>query len=174
MVSMNRARTTTPAVGVRARFASVLAAALMLSACGQGAQEDSETSTAPALEVRHDTAPLAEMFPLLGEPESASWIMWDNSRVAEGSRVKVVWIDAVAQVSPQTMDRLVAEHPTEARGQKPAVQAALEPELPPGPFRSGVELNMAFGGEGKSTRVFLDDTHDAVVLQSYTMGAAPE
>ena len=170
MGSVNRARAITPAVGVRARFAVLLAAILALAACGQPAQQDSETSTAPPPELRHDTAPLAERFPELGEPESASWIMWDNSRVAEGSRVKVVWIDAVAEVTPETMDRLVAQYPTEARGQQPAVQRVLEPELPPGPFRSGVELNMAFGGQGKSTRVFLDETHDAVVLQSYTMG----
>ena len=171
MGSLNRARTPTPVAGVRARFAVLLAATLAVAACGQAPQEDSQTSTAPSPEVRHDTAPLAERFPELGEPKSASWIMWDNSRVAEGSRVNVVWIDAVAQVSAETMDRLVAQYPTEARGQQPAVQKVLEPELPPGPFRSGVELNMAFGGQGKSTRVFLDEAHDAVVLQSYAMGA---
>ena len=171
MGSLNRARATTPVVGVRARFAVLVAAALALSACGQAAQQDPETTAAPSPQVRHDTAPLAERFPELGQPESAAWIMWDNSRVAEGSRVDVVWIDAVAQVSPETMDRLVAQYPTEARGQQPAVQKVLEPELPPGPFRSGVELNMAFGGQGKSTRVFLDEAHDAVVLQSYAMGA---
>ncbi|MDY6999407.1 MAG: hypothetical protein SW019_22670 [Actinomycetota bacterium] len=173
MAAVNRARTTTSAVGRRARFAwrtaAVLGAALAVVACQQAPQDDSEPTSALGLEVRHDTEPLVEMFPPLGDPVSASWIMWDNSEVAEGSRVDVTWIDAVVEVSPETMDGLVADNVTEDRDQHPAVQRVLEPELPPGPFLTGVDLNIVFGGAGQSTRVFLDDQHDTVVLQSYSM-----
>lgn len=175
MVHVNRARNTTSEVALRARSAwraaAALGAVLVLAACQQAQQQDSPPEPSPpaSVEVRHDTGELAEMFPALGTPESASWIMWDNSRVAEGSRVKVVWIDAVVEVTPETMDELVTDYVSQDRGQHPAVQKVLEPDLPPGPFLTGVDLNIAFGGERKSTRVFLDEDHDSVVLQSYTM-----
>ncbi len=173
MATVNQARTTTLGGGWRARFAwrtaAALGAVLALAACQQGQQEDAEPTSALGLEVRHDTEPLAQMFPQLGDPVSASWIMWDNSNVADESRVEVVWIDAVVEVTAETMDGLVADNVTEARDQHPAVQRVLEPDLPPGPFLTGVDLNIVFGGQGQSTRVFLDEQHDTVVLQSYTM-----
>jgi hypothetical protein len=155
--------------------AATLGFALALTACqGQPAEqaENVEVSTTrPAPEVRHDTAELAEAFPALGTPVSASWIRWDNTGTVEKPRTKVVWIDAVVQVTPETMNTLVTEHDSEDSGQVPAVQKVLEPELPPGPYRTGIELNMAFAADRTSTRVFLDPPHDTVVLQSYRIGA---
>ncbi|MGE2713284.1 hypothetical protein ACQI4L_04415 [Mycolicibacterium litorale] len=65
--------------------------------------------------------------------------------------------------------KLVEDNFTEEPGQRPAVQKVLEPALPPGPFRTGVDLNMIFGASQASTRVFLDEQHNTVVLQSYRM-----
>ena len=141
---------------------------LALTACQQQEQPD-VTASRPSPEVRHDTGELAREFPALGDPVSASWIRWDNTTEGQPSRMKVVWTDAVVQVQPTTMEALVTQHESEDTGQHPAVQKALEPELPPGPFRTGVELNMAFAADRSSTRVFLDQTHSTVVLQSYTM-----
>ncbi|MDZ4268531.1 MAG: hypothetical protein U1D00_23045 [Mycobacterium sp.] len=102
---------------------------------------------------------------------AASWITWDNNRTgSETSRLKLNWIDAVVQVTPATMEVLVAEHESEDVGHRPAVQKVLEPELPPGPFLTGVELHIAFGGDRRSTRVFLDPPRDTVVLQSSLAG----
>ncbi len=123
---------------------------------------------APPPVVRHDIAPLARTFPALGIPVSASWIAWGNA--AEVSKLKLRWIDAVVQVASETMDSLVKQHESEVTTQMPAVQKVLESHLPPGPFRTGVELNMAFGAERRSTRVFLDPQRDAVVLQSSLVG----
>lgn len=161
------------------RFTALLfGLALALTACqGQPASEDaftdtSATTTRPAPEVRHDTEELATTFPALGAPVSASWITWDNSGGSEPSRLSLRWIDAVVQVSPETMTGLVDRYHAEDVGNRPAVQKALEPELPPGPFLTGVELNMFFGGPRRSTRVFLDPPSNAVVLQSSVAGRA--
>ncbi|MDZ4264646.1 MAG: hypothetical protein U1D00_02920, partial [Mycobacterium sp.] len=106
-----------------------------------------------------------------GTPVAASWITWDNNRTgSETSRLKLNWIDAVVQVTPATMEVLVTEHESEESGRRPAVQKVLEPELPPGPFLTGVELNIAFGGDRRSTRVFLDPPRNTVVLQSSLAG----
>ncbi|MGE2836504.1 hypothetical protein [Mycobacterium sp. SMC-4] len=152
--------------GLRAVALGVL---LTLTACQQQQQDDTEvTATRPAMEVRHDTEPLARAFPALGAPRSASWIEWDNSS-EESAKTKVVWIDAVVEIAPETMTELVEDNFTEESGQRPAVQKVLEPALPPGPFRTGVDLNMIFGASQASTRAFLDQQHNTVVLQSYRM-----
>ncbi len=144
---------------------------LMLTACQHQPQEAREaTATRPPPEVRHDTGELARTFPALGDPVSASWIRWDNTGTGEQSRTKVVWIDAVAQVTPPTMHELLTRYESMPSTQRPAVQKVLEPAVSPGPFRTGVELNMAFSPGRASTRVFLDPAHDTVVLQSYEMG----
>ncbi|WP_051053573.1 hypothetical protein [Mycolicibacterium chubuense] len=156
---------------LRARFALV-ALLLALTACAhqQQAQTDA-TTTRPPLEVRHDTEELSRTFPALGTPVSASWIRWDNSRADEQPpAVKVVWIDAVVQVTPQTMNALLTQHNSEESDQHPAVQKVLESQVPPGPFRTGVELSMAFSQGRTSARVFLDPPRNTVVLQAYTMG----
>ncbi|MGE3657435.1 MAG: hypothetical protein AB7G47_11650 [Mycolicibacterium sp.] len=118
--------------------------------------------------VRHDTAQLARIFPALGDPVSAAWIVWDNRDNA--AKLRLQWIDAVVRVAPQTMDDLVHDHESHPTEQRPAVQKVLETYLPPGPFRSGVELNMVFGAERRSTRAFLDPVHETVVLQSSIAG----
>lgn len=128
------------------------------------------TSSRPAPEVRHDTEELARTFPALGTPVSASWIIWNNSS-DESSRLRLEWIDAVAQVTPETMKELVAKGNAEDLGHQPAVQKVLESDLPPGPFLTGVELNMRFGAVRRSTRVFLDPPRDTVVLQSSIAGS---
>ncbi|MGE2736411.1 hypothetical protein [Mycolicibacterium vaccae] len=155
--------------------AVTLGVLLMLTACQQQPQDDTEvTASRPAMEVRHDTEPLAAAFPALGEPVSASWIEWDNSAASEEpSRTKVVWIDAVVEIKPETMTDLVDDNFTELAGQRPAVQKVLEPFLPPGPFRTGVDLNIIFGANQASTRAFLDEQHNTVVLQSYRMDRLP-
>ncbi|MBX7434417.1 hypothetical protein JDV09_20280 [Mycobacterium sp. Y57] len=140
---------------------------LALTACQQAQQEEPAGTAPPPPVVRHDVEELARMFPALGTPVSASWIRWDNG---DQSAVKVVWIDAVVQVTPATMDELVSGYASEDRGQHPAVQKVLEPDVPPGPFRTGVDLNIAFDGDRISTRVFLDEQRDTVVLQSWKMG----
>lgn len=150
-------------------MAVALGLLLTLTACQQQQQDDTEaTATRPVLEVRHDTEPLARAFPALGAPVSASWIEWDNS-TEESSTTRVVWIDAVVEVAPETMTDLVADNFTELSGQQPAVQKVLEPAVPPGPFRTGVDLNIIFGANQASTRAFLDEQHNTVVLQSYRM-----
>ncbi|MCV7057178.1 hypothetical protein [Mycolicibacterium gilvum] len=161
------------------RFTALLfGVALALTACqGQPASEDgftdtSATTSRPAPEIRHDTEELAVTFPALGTPVSASWITWDNSGGSEPSRLSLRWIDAVVRVSPETMTGLVDRYHAEDVGNRPAVQKVLEPELPPGPFLTGVELNMFFGGPRRSTRVFLDPPRDTVVLQSSVAGRA--
>ncbi|MCB0949543.1 MAG: hypothetical protein KDB44_09750 [Mycobacterium sp.] len=157
---MNRARNTTHTVGLRARFVMI---GVLLTACQQHQQEPEPTAPPPPA-VRHDTAALTETFPPLGDPVSASWITWGHA--APQSKLQLQWIDAVVQVAPETMDKLVTQHESKETKLRPAVQKVLEPDLPPGPFRTGVELNMAFGAEGRSTRVFLDPPRDTVVLQS--------
>ena len=151
---------------------------LALTSCqGQPASEEaatdtSVTATRPAPEIRHDTEELAATFPALGTPVSASWIAWDNSGGSESTRLSLQWIDAVVEVTPETMAGLVDRYGAEDHGNRPAVQKVLEPELPPGPFLTGVELNMYFGGPRRSTRVFLDPAADTVVLQSSIAGRA--
>ena len=152
---------------MRWRNAVTLGVLLSLTACQQQQQQEPDV-TAPPPVVRHDTEPLARTFPALGIPVSASWITWGN--VAEVSNLKLQWIDAVVQVAPKVMDSLVEQHESEVTTQRPAVQKVLEPDVPPGPFRTGVELNMKFGGERRSTRVFLDPQRDMVVLQSSLAG----
>ncbi len=160
----DRARAATHSVVVRARFASVLL--LALTGCAHPSPEQPEsTGTRPVMEVRHDTADLERTFPALGAPVSASWIRWDNT--GDASRATATWIDAVVQVTPPTMDSLLRQHDSEPSTHRPAVQKALEADVPPGPFRTGVELNMAFSPGRMSTRVFLDPPRDTVVLQSY-------
>ena len=168
---MNRARTPTVPVGVRARFASTLAVVLTLTAC-QGQQQEPEVAASPSpLVVHHDTEPLAQTFPALGTPVSASWIAWSpTGSDGQPSRLKLEWLDAVVQVAPETMNLLLTEHESEESTHRPAVQKVLEPDVPPGPFRTGVELNMAFGAELRSTRVFLDPPRNTVVLQSSLAG----
>ncbi len=171
----NRAPTVTTGAGVRARFAGRLVATagllLLVSACQTQPEEPAASSAPPAPEVRHDTEELARIFPALGAPVSASWIQWDNTATRpENSRLTLQWIDAVVQVTPATMEELVTQHESEQTGSQPAVQKVLEPELPPGPFLTGIELNMVFGAERRSTRVFLDPPQDEVVLQSSIAG----
>jgi hypothetical protein len=147
--------------GVRALFASVM----LVTACSRDQPAAEVTPTRPAMEVRHDTAELARTFPALGEPVSASWIRWDNGD--QDSRATVVWIDAVVTVTSTTMTSLLRHHDSEPSTHRPAVQKVLEADVPAGPFRTGVELNMAFSPGRMSTRVFLDPPRDVVVLQSY-------
>ncbi len=147
-----------------------LAILLSLTACQQQQQEPEATAPPPPV-VRHDTQPLAATFPALGAPVSASWIAWNNNGTsAESSKLQLEWIDAVVQVTPATMNTLVTQYESEDTGQRPAVQKVLESALPPGPFRTGVELNMAFDAERRSTRVLLDPQRDTVVLQSSLAG----
>ncbi len=158
----NRARKPTLAVGLRARF-TMIGVVLLLAACQQQQQEPDVPAPPPPV-VRHDSEPLTQIFPALGTPVSAAWITWGNAD--ETSKLQLEWIDAVVQVTPATMDALVTQHESEATQLRPAVQKVLEPEVPPGPFRTGVELSMLFGAERRSTRVFLDQKLDTVVLQS--------
>ncbi|MEH3138832.1 MAG: hypothetical protein PGN37_01375 [Mycobacterium kyogaense] len=161
----NRARAATLSVVGRALFVVLF---LLLAGCQSAAQEAPETTASrPAMAVRHDTDELARTFPALGAPVSASWIRWDNSGTA--SQATAVWIDAVVTVTPATMDTLLRQHVSEPTEHRPAVQKVLEADLPPGPFRTGVELNMAFSPGRMSTRVFLDAPRNAVVLQSYDL-----
>ncbi len=175
-MSPYRARNPTATVGFRARFISwrnavPLTVLLSLTACQHQQQQESKDTAPPPPVVRHDIEPLAATFPALGAPVSASWISWDDARVgAESSALQLEWIDAVVQVTPATMNTLVTQHESKDVGQRPAVQQVLESALPSGPFRTGVELNMAFGAERRSTRVFLDPPRDTVVLQSSLAG----
>lgn len=155
--------------------AVTLGLALALTACqGQASEEPdvtaSQSASQPAPEVRHDTEELAQTFPALGTPVSASWIKWNNSS-DESSRLRLEWIDAVVKVTPETMGELVERGNPEDLGHRPAVQKVLEPDLPPGPFLTGVELNMRFGAVRRSTRVFLDPPQNTVVLQSSIAGS---
>ncbi|MCV7150578.1 hypothetical protein H7I57_04610 [Mycobacterium pyrenivorans] len=157
---------------MRARFATAVVLAILpvLTACQDQQQEPAGTAP-PAPEVRHDTEQLAQTFPALGTPVAASWITWDNTGSgSETSRLRLNWIDAVVQVTPATMEVLVTEHESEESEHRPAVQKVLEPDVPPGPFLTGIELNIAFGGDRRSTRVFLDPPRDTVVLQSSLAG----
>lgn len=168
MSTARTSRSTTATDAMRWRNAVALGILLSLTACQQQQQQQEPDVTAPPPVVRHDIAPLARTFPALGIPVSASWIAWGNA--AEVSNLKLRWIDAVVQVASETMDSLVKQHESEVTTQRPAVQKVLESQLPPGPFRTGVELNMAFGAERRSTRVFLDSQRDTVVLQSSLAG----
>ncbi|MHA0286172.1 hypothetical protein ACXYX3_06915 [Mycobacterium sp. C3-094] len=156
----DRARAATLSVVVRALF---VAACLLLTGCQQTSETAEPSPTRPAFDVRHDTDELARTFPPLGSPVSASWIRWNNAAGA-------VWIDAVVTVTPPTMDTLLRQHVSEPTTHRPAVQKVLEDDVPPGPFRTGVELNMAFSPGRMSTRVFLDPPRDTVVLQSFDLG----
>ncbi|PRC41839.1 hypothetical protein C6A85_000000113575 [Mycobacterium sp. ITM-2017-0098] len=151
--------------------AVILGVALALTACqGQPASDEAEPTTSQsAPQLRHDTEELAKTFPSLGAPVSASWIIWNNAS-DETSKLRLEWIDAVVQVTPETMNELVERGNVEDLGHQPAVQKVLEPDLPPGPFLTGVELNMRFGAVRRSTRVFLDPPRATVVLQSSIAG----
>ena len=168
MTRVNRARKPAVMVGLRARVA--LAILLMLTACQGQQQEPAVTSSPPVLVVRHDVADLVRTFPALGAPVSAAWISWDNTGAEfEPSTLTLQWIDAVVQVTPATMNVLLTQHESDDTKLRPAVQKVLEPDLPPGPFRTGVELNMLFGADRRSSRVFLDPPRNTVVLQSSTI-----
>ena len=151
--------------------AATLGLALALTACqGQSSSGQPETTASrPAPEIRHDTEELAKTFPALGTPVSASWIRWDNFS-DESSRLRLTWIDAIVEVTPETMTQLVERGNAEDVGHRPAVQKVLESELPAGPFLTGVELNMRFGAPRRSTRVFMDPPNATVVLQSSIAG----
>ena len=143
---------------------------LTLTACQQQQQEPVVTASPPAMVVRHDVAELVATFPALGTPVSASWITWGNTGDdSEPSTLKLNWIDAVVQVTPATMNAFVTQHESEDTELRPAVQKVLEPDLPPGPFRTGVELNILFGADRRTSRVFLDPPRNTVVLQSSSM-----
>ncbi|GJF14649.1 hypothetical protein NGTWS1803_27950 [Mycolicibacterium cyprinidarum] len=161
---VNRARKTTVAVGLRARFVLI---GVLLVAC-QSQQQEPDVTAPPPPVVRHDIEPLIQIFPALGTPVSAAWITWGNA--AETSKLQLEWIDAVVRVTPATMNAFVTQHESEDTKQRPAVQKVLEPDVPAGPFQTGVELNMLFGAERRSTRVFLDPPRDTVVLQSSLAG----
>ena len=120
-------------------------------------------------QVIHDTEELGRTFPALGTPVSASWITWNNDE-DQTTKLRLEWTDAVVAVTPETMNDLVGSGISEDLGHRPAVQKVLEPELPPGPFLTGVELNMQFGAPRRSTRVFLDPPAQTVVLQSSIAG----
>ncbi|WP_111511714.1 hypothetical protein [Mycobacterium kyogaense] len=157
----DRARTTTFSVVVRALSVAVL---LLSAGCQSAPQEAPDTTPSrPVPDVRHDVGELARAFPALGTPVSASWIRWGNGGTA-------VWTDAVVRVTPPTMNNILRQHVSEPTTHRPAVQKVLEPEVPPGPFRTGAELNTAFSPGRTSTRVFLDPPRDTVVLQSFDLG----
>ena len=165
---VNRARIPTGTVGWRAQFA--LGIVLTLTSCQPQQQEPVADAPPPALVVRHEVAELVRTFPALGTPVSASWITWGNTGGdSEPSTLKLKWIDAVVQVTPATMNAFVTQHESEDTELRPAVQKVLEPDLPPGPFRTGVELNMLFGADRRSSRVFLDPPQNTVVIQSSTI-----
>jgi hypothetical protein len=160
----------------RTRGAAALGLVLLLTACHGQQQEPAAAGPArPPLQVRHDTGELARTFPALGAPVSASWLQWDNTTMTgiepdqNAPTTQVVWIDAVVQVAPSVMKSFVTQHETRETTLRPAVQKPLEAAVPRGPFRSGVEINMLFGGPGVSTRVFLDPPENTVVLQSYRL-----
>jgi hypothetical protein len=153
-------------------WAVTLGLTLALTGCQGQSSEDPDVTAAtsrPTAEIRHDTDVLAQTFPALGAPVSASWITWDNAD-DKSSKLRLTWTDAVVQVTPETMGELLERGNAEDFGHQPAVQKVLEPELPPGPFLTGVELNLRFGAVRRSTRVFLDPPRDTVVLQSSIAG----
>ena len=117
-------------VGLRARVA--LAILLMLTACQGQQQEPAVTSSPPVLVVRHDVADLVRTFPALGAPVSAAWISWDNTGAEfEPSTLTLQWIDAVVQVTPETMKVLLTQHESDDTSCGPRCRRCSSPTCRP-------------------------------------------
>ncbi|MEC3973870.1 hypothetical protein [Amycolatopsis sp. H20-H5] len=114
--------------------AITVATALVTAGCG-----------APPDELRHELGPLVARFPGIGQPISATWVLWDNnSDRLSGPGPTTSWIDAIVELEPRRAAELLA---TASNGGTPAVRDALRPHLPPGPFVAGHGLDVAIGGK---------------------------
>jgi hypothetical protein len=105
---------------------------LMVAGCGA----PSDASGQP----RHDVDPLVSRFPGIGHPVSATWVIWGNSDRLSAPGPTTYWIDAIIELEPRRAEQLRTTAPNEAT---PTVHDALRPNLPPGPFLTGPELEAA-------------------------------
>lgn len=136
--------------------------ALTLVACQNDEQTVSDPP--PPTTVRHDVAELVTRFPILGDPVSATWVLWNDENAP--ADLKVDWLDAVVQLQPGPSEALVAiTRPTDT-GRKPTVQEILRADVPDGPFLTGDALDKAFSSADSSSYAYLDRGRHILVLQS--------
>ena len=149
-----------------ARAAVSLAALVsLLAACGPTG-EPGVVTPPPPTELRRDTGPLTSRFPMIGEPSTARWVVW-NSAGGGDERMPgptVYWINAVVTLRSATADELVGRYAPTEQGASPEVAELLRPELPPGPYLSGDELNKAFTTAEWLSRAYLHRPSNRLVL----------
>jgi hypothetical protein len=135
-----------------------------------GCQKSDEPAAGPPppTVVRHDLPDLVKRYPPLGEPASASWVVWGGNVAAgeDPDQINVEYVDAVVVLKPGGADALVTYAKPTDTGRTPLVQEILRSEVPAGPFLTSDALDKAFGSFDASTYVYLDRGRNTLVLQS--------
>lgn len=135
--------------------AAVLVGALGVNGCGGGGSEQTE--------LRHETEPLVQRFPGLGQPVSASWMI----RTVEYKKDEppTRYLDAVVELEP----KVAAELRTKAATSKPTpfrLSSPLDELAPEGLYLTSAELNRTVGGPNWKSPVSLHETRDILVILS--------
>lgn len=93
-------------------------------------------------ETRTDIAPLVKYFPVIGNPESAQWVTWNNaSERAPGPTI--YWIEAVIRLTPADADRLRNVYHPAPTAAGPELTSQVQQAVPPGRYVTGPELDRA-------------------------------
>jgi hypothetical protein len=146
---------------------AALCAAVVAGCAGAPAQPVPDVSAPPA-EVHRDIPGLAKEFPGIGAPESVVWLHWDDPAAGDAD-TGVSWTDAVVRLTPTVAEAMVAQFEPTDTGRAPRVQDVLRPEVPTGPFLTGVLLDAGFSSDSTSTYAFLDRERATLVLQATSL-----
>ncbi len=121
--------------------ACVLFAPIACTTPGTDPQSEG-TATNQYGDARTDTAPLVKYFPVIGNPESAQWVTWNNA-TERAPGPTIYWIEAVIRLTPADADRLRnSYHPTPTTA-SPELKSQVQQYVPPGRYLSGPELDQA-------------------------------
>ncbi len=100
------------------------------------------TATTQYGDTRTDIAPLVKYFPVIGNPESAQWVTWNNaSERAPGPTI--YWIEAVIRLTPADADRLRNVYHPAPTAARPELTSQVQQAVPPGRYVTGPELDRA-------------------------------
>ncbi|MBF6346446.1 hypothetical protein IU409_23470 [Nocardia cyriacigeorgica] len=101
-----------------------------------------EIATTHYGDTRTDIAPLVKYFPVIGNPESAQWVTWNNaSERAPGPTI--YWIEAVIRLTPADADRLRITYQPAPAPASPDLKSQVQQDVPPGRYLTGPELDRA-------------------------------
>nr|WP_313774714.1 hypothetical protein [Mycobacterium sp.] len=149
-------------------FATAALWAAVATGCSGAPEQPAPDVSAPPAEVHRDIAGLAKEFPGIGAPESVVWLQWDDPAAGD-AETGVSWTDAVVRLTPTVAEAMVAQFEPTDTGRAPRVQDVLQPEVPKGPFLTGVLLDTGFSSDSTSTYAFLDRERATLVLQATSL-----